>query len=164
MRIEGTVIAHLFDADKLCPGFPVTITNLITLVGDQMLQKKFTGQGTVSTTVSGMKLGAGTIAAAKTGTGSYINTTNYVTASALAFDAGFPTVSSATANASEMKVTWNPAVVSGTVADVAIVNNTTNAGEADGTGTFARTIFPAAFLMGVTNKLIITWIWTFIGS
>jgi len=163
MKIEGIVIAHLFDGNVLCPGFPVTITNLITSIGDQMVQKKVSGAGTVSTTIAGMKLGSSTVTTTKTGIAAYIGTTCYIASSAITFATGFPTIGT-TLNTMEMKSNWATGLVTGTVAEIAIVNNNTDAGEADETGTFARALFPAPFVMTTVNKLDTTWIWTFIGS
>jgi hypothetical protein len=111
-----------------------------------------------------MKLGTATTEAAKSGAGSYIAAGDYVSGSAKALDDSTPK-QGASANIAQFRRLW--AAGEGTNADinrVAIVDNTTDAGEADATHTFAISVFDGAINKGASDTLAVTWNVTFLGA
>lgn len=160
--IKGLVIAELYDKDGNLKQ-KQEIHNLVTDVGDQYSAKKVAGASV--TAMVGMKLGTATTTPAKNGAGSYITTTSYISGSAKAFDTGYPTISGTTLNAVEFKRTWAAGEgTSNTINEVAIVNNTTDAGEADASNTFSRAVFASTIPKGAEDSLAVTWVVTYTGS
>ena len=160
--IKGVVIAELYDKDGKLKQ-KQEVHNLVTDVGDQYTAKKVAGASV--TVMAGMKLGTATTTASKSGSGSYIGTGSYISGSAKAFDSTYPKQSGTTLNAVEFKRTWAAGEgTSNTINEVAIVNNTTDAGEADASGTFSRAVFASTIPKGADDTLAVTWVVTFTGS
>lgn len=160
--IKGVVIAELYDKNGELKLKQET-HNLVTDVGDQYSAKKVAGASV--TAMAGMKLGTSTLTPAKNGAGSFLSTTNYISGSAGTFEATYPKISATTLNAVEFKRTWAAGQgTSNTINEVAIVNNTTDAGEADATNTYSRAVFPTTIPKGADDTLAVTWIVTYTGS
>lgn len=158
--IEGTVHAVLIDEDGNVKA-EVTTRNLVTAIGDQLYASRGAGL-TSSATPTGMKLGTGSTAVAKTGAGAALVT--YLSASNKAFDATFP---SATGGVASYKRTYAPgeATTASAITEVVIV---TEAISTDATSTAANTI-SRALLTGIGSKaagdtLTITWTHTILGA
>lgn len=157
---RGEVIAELRGPDGELKQRLVT-HNLVTDKGDQLAAAAIF---TASYGAWGMKLGTATTAAAKNGAGSFIAVGDYVAGSALALDDATPKQGAAV-NICQFRRQWAAGVctVNG-INRVAICTNTTNAGEADATGTFAISVFEAAINKGAQDVLTVTWNVTFLGA
>lgn len=105
----------------------------------------------------GMKLGTATTAAATTGAGSFVAVADYVSGSAKALDDSTPKAG-ATANVIQFRRLWAAGEgTSATINRVSICDNTTDAGEADATHTFAISVFSGAINKGASDTLTVTW-------
>jgi hypothetical protein len=169
--VFGYGIVHLYDESS---GRTISLdpfTNLVTTVGDEYYARKaIVGIGptppTAPTAVNGMKLGTGTTAVAKSGTGAALTGT-YITGSNNAFDSGFPTATAVGTDIgwySTYKTTW-PAgdATNTTINEVVIVNDQAT----DATSTVANTY--ARAILTTVNKaageaLAITWQHKFLGA
>jgi hypothetical protein len=135
--------------------------NLITAVGDQMYASRGAGLSS-SATPTGMKLGTGTTAAAKTGAGAALVT--YLSGSNKAFDATFP---SAAGGVVTYKRTYaaGEATSASNITEVVIV---TDAIATDATSTAANTASRALLASpapkAAGDTLTITWTHTALGS
>lgn len=136
----------------------VPFTNLITQVGEQMYGER--GAGITTTAVpTGMALGTGSTAVAKTGAGAALVTGTI--GSAVALDGGFPTSSiPGTVRRIQYKVTWpaGTATASG-LAEVVLQNGTattvpTNAAT---TNIISRALLSPTVNKGASDSLAITW-------
>lgn len=158
--LRGRVTAELRDQDGNLKQRSVT-HNIVTGQGD-----KFAAAALYSAAYSawGMKLGTATTAAAKTGAGSFIAVADYVSGSAKALDDSTPKAG-ATADIVQFRRLW--AAGEGTDAAinrVSICDNTTDAGEADATHTFAISVFSGAINKGASDTLTVTWDVTYLGA
>jgi hypothetical protein len=158
--IHGTVIVELRGPDGELKGYCKT-HNLVTAVGDQLYASRGAGL-TSSALPTGMKLGQGSTAVAKTGAGAGLVT--YLSGSNQAFDATYPSVASGVAT---YKVTYaaGTATTASAITEVVIPTDTiaTNA-----TSTVANTI-SRAILAGIGSKgasdtLTVTWTHTILGA
>jgi hypothetical protein len=160
-RIWGEVTVVLTGPDGVEKARCVT-HNLVTAVGDQF----YAGRAALSTglpaAATGMRLGNGSTAPAKTGAGAALVT--YLTGSNKAFDSGFPTASGGVVT---YKRTFAPgeATSASAITEAVIVNDTiaTNA-----TSTAANTI-SRALISGIAAKaagdtLTVQWTHTLLGS
>jgi hypothetical protein len=161
--LHGLVTAEVFDAAGNLKQ-RVQTTNLVTQVGDQVYGERGAGVGAIAAP-TGMRLGTGTTAAAKTGAGAAIVT--YVSGSSLAFDATYP--QSALNGASRRityRRTWAAGVATATgIAEVVITNE---AGPTNVAGTAANTT-ARALLSSAVNKeagdsLVVTWTHDLLGA
>jgi len=160
MGLRGEVIVELRDKNgnlKQRQKFH----NLVTDQGDIFAKSAIY---TAAYSTWGMKLGTATTAASKSGAGSYIAAGDYVSGSAQALDDSTPK-EGASANICQFRRLW--AAGEGTDSNinrVAIVDNTTDAGEADATHTFAIAVFAGAINKGASDTLTVTWNVTYLGS
>lgn len=160
LGLRGEVIAEVRDKHGNLKQRSVT-HNIVTSAGDQ---KAAAAIYTAAYSGWGMKLGTATTAAAKSGAGSYIAAGDYVSGSAKALDDGTPKAG-ATNDIVQFRRLW--AAGEGTNSNinrVAITDNTTNAGEADATHTFAISVFSGAINKGADDTLTVTWNVTFLGA
>jgi len=160
MRLRGRIIAELYGPDGRLKHRSVT-HNLLTAQGDKFAAAAFY---TAAYSAWGMKLGTATTVASKSGAGSFIASGDYVSGSAKALDNSTPKAG-ATNDIVQFHRTW--AAGEGTNAAinrVAIVDNTTNAGEADATHTFATGVFDGAINKGANDTLAVTWDITLLGA
>ena len=160
LGLRGEVIAEVRDKHGNLKQRSVT-HNIVTSQGD-----KFAAAAMYSAAYSGwgMKLGTATTAAAKSGAGSYIAAGDYVSGSAKALDDSTPKAG-ATNDIVQFRRLW--AAGEGTNSNinrVAITDNTTDAGEADATHTFAISVFSSAINKGADDTLTVTWNVTFLGA
>lgn len=160
LRIQGFVVAEMFGPDGELKA-RVAGKNLITAVGDQLYASRGAGL-TTSAIPTGMKLGTGSTAPAKTGAGAAL--VAYLAASNKAFDATFPT---AVAGVVTYKRTYaaGEATTASPITEAVIVNDTI---ATDATSAAAATI-ARILLVGIGSKqagdtLAITWTHTLLGS
>lgn len=140
-----------------------TVPNLITDAGDlyyatKCIQGIAPSSTAAPTAMTGMKLGTGTTAAAKSGAGGAIVT--YITASNQAFDATYPNVSNLGAGLgvnSVYRVTYAAGTATNTaITEVAIVNDSGTNATSTAANTIARSVFTAVN-KGSGDSLTITW-------
>ena len=135
--------------------------NIVTNQGDNFAKSAIY---TAAYTTWGMKLGTATTAASKSGAGSYIATGDYISGSAQALDDSTPK-QGASANICQFRNQWAAGeATNATINRVAIVDNTTYAGEADAAHTFAIAVFSATIDKGADDTLTVTWNVTFTGA
>lgn len=160
-KVIGHVTALLYGPDGKLKQRE-EIHNLISDVGDIYIAKKVYG-GAV-TAIAGMKLGTATTTASKNGAGSFIATGDYVSGSAVALDATFPKVGSS-GNVAQFQTTWAAGTATNaTINRVSLVDNTTNAGEADATHSPSTAVFSSAINKTSADSLVVIWNWTFLGA
>jgi hypothetical protein len=132
------------------------VPNLVTQVGDQYYGERAAGIAGAPGQVTGMKLGTGSTAVAKTGAGAALVT--YLSGSQKAIDGSFPASS---LNGSSRQIQWKTSWTAGTIngsalREVVLVIDVL----ADATSTAANTIARALFgpmTLGVLDTLAITW-------
>jgi hypothetical protein len=136
--------------------------NLVTSQGDAFIASTL-WQARVAPL--GMKLGTASTAPSKGGAGSYIAAADYVAGSAQAFDATFPKQGGSPNIASFSVVYAAGTATNAALYRVAIVDNNTNAGEADATHTFAiAQLTNAPVNKGAADTLTVTWTITCTGA
>ena len=160
-KIAGEVTATLYGPDGEIKAQCVT-KNLVTAVGDQYYAGRAALASSLPAQVTGMKLGTGSTAVAKTGAGAALTT--YLAGSNKAIDAGFPT---ATGGVVTWKRTYAPgeATTASAITEVALV---TDAIATDSTSTAANTI-ARALISGIASKaagdtLIVQWTHPLVGA
>ena len=155
--IVGHGFWELFDEDgnlKAAGEF----SNLITQIGDQYYGERAAGIASPPAQVTGMQLGTGTTAVAKTGAGAAIVT--LVAASLVAIDGGFPTSAlSVAARRIQWKTTWGAGIAtSNGIAEVALVNQSTGTQTAaPAAATISRALLSPTINKGAADTLAITW-------
>lgn len=160
ITIKGHVVAEMYGPDgKLKTR--VAVCNLITAVGDQLYASRGAGL-TSSALPTGMKLGTGSTAVAKTGAGAALVT--YLAGSNKAFDATYP---QATGGVVTYRRTYaaGEATTASPITEAVIVTDTI---ATDATSTAANTI-SRVLLAGIGSKgagdtLTITWTHTILGA
>lgn len=160
MGLRGEVHVELKGPDgKIKQEF--TIHNLVTDVGDGIFAAAIY---TAAYSGWGMKLGTATTAAAKNGAGSFIAVADYVSGSAKALDDSTPK-QGASANIVQFRRLWAAGeATANNINRVGLVDNTTDAGEADATHTIATSVFPAAINKAAADTLTVTWNITLLGA
>lgn len=156
---HGVVVAELTAPDGSLKQ-RVETRNIITSTGDQMYISRGAGLSTVAAP-TGMKLGSGTTATAKTGAGAALIT--YISGSNKAFDATYPTNST---NSVTYKRTYAAGeATNSSIAEVVIVNEPigTDATSAAG-ATISRALFGAPINKAAGDSLAVTWTHTFTGA
>jgi hypothetical protein len=157
--IVGTVVAELFGPDgelkARCEGH-----NLITQYGDQVVTERAAGIAGLSAP-TGMRIGTGSTAAAKTGAGAAIVTK--ITGGNKAFDATYPQSSQ---NGAARRITWKTTYNAGegttalNITEVVLVNDTIATDTATpATGTVARFVLTGLGVKGANDTLALTWTW-----
>jgi hypothetical protein len=160
VRLRGEVIAEVRDKAGNLKQRVVT-HNLVTDQGDDFAKSAIYS---AAYTGWGMKLGTATTPASKSGAGSYIAAGDYIAGSAQALDDGTPK-QGAGANICQFRNQWAAGEAThSTINRVAITDNTTDAGEADATGTFAISVFGSTIDKGANDTLTVTWNVTFLGA
>lgn len=159
-EIRGTVLVEVHDEHGNLK-YSEETHNLVTAVGDRLYASRGAGL-TTSAVPTGMKLGTGSTAVAKTGAGAALVT--YLTGSNKAFDATFP---SEAAGVVTYKRTYAPgeATSASPITEVVIVTDTI---ATDATSSAANTI-SRAILSGIASKaagdtLTVTWTHTILGA
>jgi hypothetical protein len=160
--IEGHVHAVLTDKDGNVKAECHT-RNLVTNTGDQLYASR--GAGLTSSAVpTGMRLGTGSTAVAKTGAGAAIVT--YLSGSNKAFDATFPQASGGVAT---YKRTYaaGEATTASAITEVVINTDTIandNATTATAANTVSRALLTGIGSKGASDTLTITWTHTILGA
>ncbi len=158
--LRGEVIAELRGPDGKLKQRSVT-HNLVTDQGDAFFKSAIY---TAAYTAWGMKLGTATTAAAKSGAGSFVAVADYVAGSAKALDDSTPKQGAA-ANVVQFRRLWAAGEgTSDNINRVGLVDNTTDAGEADATHTVATSVFSAAINKAAADTLTVTWNITLLGA
>jgi hypothetical protein len=156
VTLKGLVIVELVDEDGHLKDLR-EVENLVTQVGDQYYGERAAGIGSPPAQVSGMRLGTGTTAAAKTGAGAAIVT--YITGSQQAIAGGFPTSS---IPSTARRIQWQSVWAAGTATNSAITEAviTNEASLTNVAGTAANTVSRVTFTAidkGALDTLTITW-------
>lgn len=159
-QMVGRVVAELRDKDGNLKARCET-SNLITAVGDQMYATRGCGQGSPSAAPTGMKLGQGSTAVAKTGAGAALVT--YLTGSNKAFSST-PSATGGVATYSRVYAAGE-ATTGSPITEVVIVNDTiaTDATSA-AANTISRALLAGIGSKGASDSLTITWTHTLLGA
>ena len=158
--LRGVVTAELWGPDGKLKQREVT-RNIVTDQGDKFAAQAFY---TAAYTGWGMKLGTATTTASKSGAGSFVATGDYISGSAQALDDSTPKAG-ATADIVQFRNQWAAGeATSATINRVSICDNTTDAGEADATGTMAIAVFSSTIGKGASDTLTVTWNVTYLGA
>lgn len=162
MGIRGVVELVLRRADGTVER--QVVENLVTEVGDQYYGERASGVASPPDQVTGMRLGTGTTAAAKTGAGAAIVT--YITGSSIAIDAGFPTSAlEGSSRRIQWQTTWAAGVATNTAITEAVITNETPLSDVAGAAadTISRVTFTAVD-KGADDTLTITWSHDLLGA
>lgn len=159
LSLRGHVVAELRGPDGRLKQRE-EVHNLITDVGDNYLASL--AYGTAGWTYR-MKTGSASTAAAKNGAGSFVAVADYNSGSAHAMVATYPKVG-ASSNIAQFQVLWAAGENTNTIRRVGIVDNATDAGEADATHTAAMAVFTGDIVKGAADSLTCTWTWTMLGA
>ena len=160
VQMRGEVIAELRGPDGKLKHRQVT-HNIVTDVGDDFAAA---AMYTAAYSGWGMKLGTAATAASKSGAGSFIAAGDYVSGSAQALDDSTPKAG-ATDDICQFRRLWAAGEgTNNTINRVAIMDNTTDAGEADATHTYAIAVFAAQIAKAADDTLTVTWNVTYLGA
>lgn len=133
--------------------------NIVTLVGDQYYGERASGVASPPAAVTGMKLGTGTTATAKTGAGAALVT--YLANSHQALDAGFPASSLVTVRRIQWQATWvagKATSAAAAITEVVLVNTTLTDATSAAAATISRALFsPAIPSKAADQALTVTW-------
>lgn len=135
----------------------VEFENLVTEVGDQYYGDRAAGIGAIAA-ITGMQLGTGTTAVAKTGAGAAIVT--LVASSLVALTGGFPTSSKpSTARRIQYQVLWAAGVATATgIAEVVLTNQSTGTQTvAPAANVMSRALLSPVVNKGAADTLTVTW-------
>lgn len=162
VRIIGHVKAVLTGPDGVVKQVE-EIHNLATSNGDSYFASAIRVGGAAWVT-NALKLGTATTTPTKTGAGSFIGTGDYVTGSAKACDSSSPKVGGSPNITQYLRTYAAGEATNATINRVAIVDNTTDAGEVDATHTLATALFDNTIPKGASDTLAVTWTVTFLGA
>ncbi len=163
LGIKGTVKWELFDKDGNLRDHGVT-NNLVTQIGDQMYGERGVGITAVAIP-TGMKLGTGSTAPAKTGAGAAL--VSYLTNSHQAFDASYPASS---LSGSARRITYKSTFAAGkatsgsAITEVVIVNEALANSTSAASATIARALLSGVAAKGADDVLVVTWTHDLAGS
>lgn len=135
-----------------------SVENLVTAIGDRLYAERGAGISGAPAIPTGMKLGTGSNAPSKTGTGAVLTT--YLTNSHQGFDSGYP---QASASGNARRVSYQATFAAGkatsatAVTEVVLVNDTlANATSAE-SATVARALLTGVATKGADQTLTVTW-------
>lgn len=139
------------------------IHNLITQTGDQYYGERAAGISSPPGQVTGMKLGTGSTAVAKTGAGAALVT--YLSGSQKAIDGSYPASSLvSTSRQIQWKTSWGAGVVNGSaLREVVLINDVLADASSSAANTIARALF-GPMTLGSLDTLAITWNHLLLGS
>lgn len=157
LGLAGIVVVELYGPDGALKARSVQ-PNVVTNIGDQFYGERAAGIASPPAQVTGMKLGTGSTAVAKSGAGAALVT--YLTNSHQAIDGSFPT---SALSSNKRRITWQStwaagkATTASAITEVVLVNEAL----ADATSAAGATI-ARALVTGVPSKeagdsLTITW-------
>jgi len=116
--------------------------------------------------MTGMKLGTGATAAAKSGAGGALVT--YLSGSNVTFDATYPQTANLGAGLGVNAVyrcTWAAGVATnGAITEVVIVNDAATNATSTAGNTASRALFGSAINKTATDSLVVTWNWKALGA
>jgi hypothetical protein len=139
--------------------------NLITQVGDQVYGERGAGIAGAAAAPTGMKLGTGSTATAKTGAGAALVT--YLSGSQQAFDGTYPQSSLAS---SSRRITYKVTYAAGTattatpIAEAVIVNETLTNATSAASATVSRVLVSPTVVKAAGDTLTLTWTQDLLGS
>lgn len=163
MGIRGHGVARLwtpslFHSDRLILAQQVEFENLVTEVGDQYYGERASGIGSPPAQVTGMRLGTGSTAVAKTGAGAAIVT--YTSGSNIAIAGGFPTSSKpGSARRIQWQALWGAGVATASGLNEVVITNETPLTNVAGAAanTISRALLSPVVNKGASDTLTITW-------
>lgn len=132
--------------------------NLVTLVGLRAYTEAGAGVSGAPAVPTGMKLGTGSAAVARTGTGAYLTT--YLTNSHQGFDSTYPQAATqGTGRRITYKVTYaaGKATSSGAITEAVIVNDALADATSAESATIARILISGVGSKGASETLTLTW-------
>jgi hypothetical protein len=161
--LSGHGIAQLWSPSLLRPGKlvlaqEVEFDNLVTNIGDQYYGERAAGIGSPPGQVTGMRLGIGSTAVAKTGAGAAIVT--YTTASQVAIAGGFPTSTiPGSARRIQWQALWGAGVATASGLNEVVITNESPLTNVAGTAanTISRALLSPVVNKGASDTLTITW-------
>jgi hypothetical protein len=157
IAIRSRVIAELHNKHGELIGYCET-ENLVTQVGDQYYIERAAGIASPPAQITGMKLGTGSTAPAKTGAGAALVT--YLTDSHQALAGGYPT---SALNGSARRVTWRAVWAAGkatsasAITEAVLVNETLADATSAASATVARVLLTNIAAKGSGDTLTVTW-------
>lgn len=157
----GWVVVELIDADGHVKSRCAT-KNLITSAGDAVYAGRGSGASGAPSAPTGIKLGSGSTAVAKTGAGAALVT--YLSGSNKAFDSGFPSLA---ANVATYKRTYaaGEATTASPITEAVVVNDSiaTDA-TSSAANTVCRVLLTGIGSKGASDTLTISWTNAITGS
>lgn len=163
-QMTGTLLVERFGPDGELLESCLT-HNLITQIGDQYYAERAAGIASPPAQVTGMKLGGGSTAPAKTGAGAALVT--YLANSHQAIDAGYPQSSiPASARRITWKTTWaaGKATTASAITEVVLVNDALADATSAASATISRALVTGISSKGAADSLVITWSHDQLGS
>jgi hypothetical protein len=136
----------------------VEFDNLVTQVGDQYYGERAAGIASPPGQVTGMRLGTGSTAVAKTGAGAAIVT--YTNASQVAISGGFPTSSiPGSARRIQWQALWGAGVATASGLNEVVITNESPITNVAGTtaNTISRALLSPVVNKGASDTLTVTW-------
>lgn len=158
--IHGLVVAELRGPDGKIKARCET-RNLITSVGDQYYAGRAALASGLPAQVTGMKLGTGSTAVAKTGAGAALVT--YLSNSHQAIDGSYPTASGGV-------VTWRATFAAGkattasAITEAVLCTDTLADATSTAANTIARVLLTGIGSKGASDTLTVTWSHTILGA
>lgn len=155
--IRGFVIAEIHGSDGELKSRCET-HNLVTQVGDEYYGERAAGIASPPAQVTGMKLGTGSTAPAKTGAGAALVT--YLSDSHQAIAGGFPT---SALSGSSRRIQWQAvwaagkATTASAITEVVIVNDALADATSAAADTIARALLTGIGSKGASDTLTVTW-------
>jgi hypothetical protein len=162
--LRGIVVAELTDEHGNLIARSVS-RNLITQIGDQYYAERATGISSPPAQVTGMKLGTGSTAVAKTGAGAALVT--YLTDSHQALAATYP---QSALNGSSRRITWRAVWAAGKatsaspITEAVLVNETLADSTSLAAATIARVILANIPAKNSAETLTVTWTHDLLGA
>lgn len=162
--LRGLVVAELFNPDGDLIAYSEQ-PNLVTQVGDQYYGERAAGLGSPPAQVTGMKLGTGSTAVAKTGAGAAL--VAYLTDSHQAIAATYP---QSALNGSARRITWRAVWAAGKatsaspITEGVIVNETLADATSLAAATIARVLITGIAAKGAGDTLTLTWYHDLLGA
>lgn len=156
VTIAGELEVIVRDRDGTCSRR--VLRNLVTQVGDQYYGERAAGVASPPAQVTGMQLGTGNTATAKTGAGSAIAT--YLVGSDQGLDVDYPT---STLEGTKRRITWQATWPAGTfdgataLAEVVLVNRTLDGSAATEQQTIARALISPTETPTSTQEVTVRW-------
>jgi hypothetical protein len=166
-KISGCVVTELWRLNEETGKTELVdrreIHNLVTQYGDQFYGEKAHGIGSHNS-VSGMRLGTGTTAAAKTGAGAAIVT--HITGSNKALDGAVASSLEGSARRLTFATTWAAGEATNAAIAEAVITNSSPLGTDGGSvgDTLARIVFDPAINKQAGDTLTVTWAHDLLGA